>query len=36
LVYEYLDYEEKPVRRVELDMPSMGRKITVTFQDNKN
>lgn len=36
LVYEYLDYEEKPVTRVELDMPSMGRKIMVTFEDNKN
>ncbi|MDY6951335.1 MAG: glycosyltransferase family 39 protein [Thermodesulfobacteriota bacterium] len=31
LVYEYLDYVEKPLRDIELDMPSMGRKISVTF-----
>lgn len=31
LAYEYLDYEEKPIGQVELDMPTMGRKIRVSL-----
>jgi hypothetical protein len=32
LVYEYLDYEEKPITQVDLDMPIMGRKISVKLE----
>ena len=29
LVYEYIDYKAKPLTQVELDMPMLGRKLTV-------
>jgi len=29
LVYEYIYYKAKPITRVELDMPMLGRKLTV-------
>ena len=32
LVFEYLGYEAKPMTQVELDMPIMGRKISVRLQ----
>ncbi len=32
LVFEYLDYEAKPIRQVELDMPMLGRKIRVRVE----
>ncbi len=35
LVYEYLDYEAKPIREVELDMPMLGRKISVKLESKK-
>lgn len=35
LVYEYLDYEAKPIREVELDMPIMGQKISVKLEEKK-
>jgi len=35
LVYEYLDYEPKAIRRIELDMPVMGRSIEVELGGEK-
>ena len=32
LVYEYLDYEAKPLRQIDLDMPVMERKISVKLE----
>jgi hypothetical protein len=32
LVYEYLDYQAKSIREIDLDMPVMGRRITVTLE----
>jgi hypothetical protein len=32
LVYEYLDYEARPFDEVELDMPMMGRRISVKLE----
>ena len=31
-LYEYLDYKAKPIRRIDLDMPAMGRKISVKLE----
>ncbi|MHA2427039.1 MAG: ArnT family glycosyltransferase [Candidatus Hermodarchaeia archaeon] len=32
LVYEYLGYTKKPIRRINLDMPMLGRKISVDVE----
>ncbi|MDY6836581.1 MAG: glycosyltransferase family 39 protein [Thermodesulfobacteriota bacterium] len=32
VVYEYLDYEAKPIRRIDLDMPVLGRQLSVEVQ----
>jgi hypothetical protein len=32
LVYEYLDYEAKPLKQIDLDMPTLGRRISVRLQ----
>ena len=35
LVYEYIDYEAKPLTQIDLDMPTMGGKISVKLQRKK-
>lgn len=35
LVYEYLDYEKKPITHIDLDMPMMGRKISVDLRKKR-
>ena len=32
LVYEYLDYQPKSIRQIDLDIPVMGRRITVKVE----
>jgi 4-amino-4-deoxy-L-arabinose transferase-like glycosyltransferase len=32
LVYEYLRYKKRPIRRIDLDMPMIGRKMSVRIQ----
>jgi hypothetical protein len=35
LVYEFLDYEPHSIRQIELEMPSLGRKILVDVGKQK-
>jgi hypothetical protein len=35
LVYEYLNYEAKPIQQVDLDMPVLGGRISVNVEDGK-
>lgn len=36
LVYEYTGHKEKPLQKIELDMPMLGRSIVVDLGDNRN